>query len=131
MKKRAMKSIGIGVALGIFFYWQNNGLTLTEWVYEGGIPDAFDGYRILQVADLQNKVFGREQARLLQKMEDAEPDCIVITGDLLDRNRTDVEGALQFVRAAKKIAPVYFVSGNHEHQSGNGIHWKKGFCGKM
>ena len=37
MKKRAMKSIGIGVALGIFFYWQNNGLTLTEWVYEGGI----------------------------------------------------------------------------------------------
>ena len=30
MKKRAMKSIGIGVALGIFFYWQNNGLTLAE-----------------------------------------------------------------------------------------------------
>ena len=118
MKKRVIKSIGIGVALGIFFYWQNNGLTLTEWIYEGGVPKAFDGYRILQVADLQNKVFGREQARLLRKMENAEPDCIVITGDLLDRNRTDVEGALQFVRAAKKIAPVYFVSGNHEHQSG-------------
>lgn len=118
MKRRIVKSLGIGVALGIFFYWQNNGLMLTEWTYEGDVPSAFNGYRILQVADLQNKVFGREQEPLLKKMEDAKPDLIVITGDLLDRNRTDVEGAVRFVREAKKIAPIYFVSGNHEHQSG-------------
>lgn len=118
MKKGILKSLGIGAALGIFFYWQNNSLMLTEWEYEGDVPPAFDGYRILQAADLQNKVFGREQEPLLQKMEAAKPDIIVITGDLLDRNRTDVEGALCFLREAKKIAPVYFVSGNHEHQSG-------------
>lgn len=118
MKKGYMKFLGIGAMLGIFFYWQNNGLMLTEWIYEGDVPSAFDGYKILQVADLQNKVFGREQLPLLREIENAAPDCIVITGDLLDRNRTDVEEALYFLREAKKIAPVYFVTGNHEHQSG-------------
>lgn len=118
MRIGTIKSLGIGALLSIFFYWQNNSLMLTEWEYEGDVPPAFNGYKILQIADLQNKVFGREQSRLLRKIEKADPDCIVITGDLLDRNRTNVEKALYFLRAVKKIAPVYFVSGNHEIQSG-------------
>lgn len=118
MKKRIMKPLLLGAALGVFLYWQDNGLMLTELEYEGDVPSAFDGYRILQVADLQNKTFGQAQKPLLRRIEDAAPDMIAITGDLLDRNRTDVESAVFFVREAKKIAPVYFVSGNHEHQSG-------------
>lgn len=117
MKKRIMKLLAAGAAMSVFFYWQNNGLMLTELEYAGNVPTAFDGYRILQVSDLQNKMFGRMQEPLLRKMQEAAPDMIVITGDLLDRNRTDVDGAIYFVREAKKIAPVYFVSGNHEHQS--------------
>lgn len=118
MKKRTAKALGFGIAMGVFFYWQNNGLVLTELTYKGNVPDVFDGYKILQVADLQNKVFGQEQSKLLRKMEEAAPDIIVVTGDLLDRNRTDVGEAVSFLQAAKKIAPIYFVSGNHEHQSG-------------
>lgn len=115
---RTLSYMGAGLAAGTFFYWQNNGLMLTEQTFRGEVPAAFDGYRILQVADLQNKVFGREQKPLLRKMKVAVPDLIVCTGDLLDRNRTDVAGALRFLRAAKRIAPVYFVTGNHEYQSG-------------
>ena len=74
----------------------------------------------MQVSDLQNKVFGREQRPLLKKIHESAPDIIVITGDLLDRHegRTDVDSAMEFVHEIVKIAPVYFVSGNHEHQSG-------------
>lgn len=118
MKKRIVKRLAAGAAVGVFLYWQNNGLMLTELEYKGNVPSPFDGYRILQVSDLQNKTFGRSQEPLLRKMSEAGPDIIVITGDLLDRNRTDLESAVYFVREAKKIAPVYFVSGNHEHQSG-------------
>ena len=39
---------------------------------------------------------------------------IVITGDLIDSRHTDIEIALEFARHAIKLAPVYYVSGNHE-----------------
>ncbi len=117
-RKKTIGCISVGLLLGMFFYWQNNGLLLTSMTVLGDIPKAFDGYKILQVSDLQNKVFGKEQEPLLRKMEASAPDIIVITGDLLDRNRTDVETAMDFIRQAVQIAPVFFVSGNHEHQSG-------------
>lgn len=118
MKHKKMAAIGFFLLSGFFLYWQNNGLQLTKMTYRGEIPQAFDGYKILQVADLQNKTFGRANQPLLKKMRQAAPDCIVMTGDLLDRNRTDPEAAMAFVREAAQIAPIYFVSGNHEHQSG-------------
>lgn len=117
-QKRTIGCICGGLLLGAFFYWQNNGLMLTKMTYRGDIPVGFDGYRILQVADLQNKVFGREQEPLLRMIERSAPDIIVLTGDLLDRNRTDVDTAMGLIRRIVTMAPVYFVSGNHEHQSG-------------
>ena len=120
MKKRTLGCICGGLLLGAFLYWQNNGLILTKMTYRGEIPAGFDGYKILQIADLQNKVFGRRQEPLLRKIEQSCPDIIVISGDLVDRheNRTDVDGAMEFIHALVTYAPVYFVSGNHEHQSG-------------
>lgn len=117
-QKRTIGCICGGLLLGAFLYWQNNGLMLTKMTYRGDIPAGFDGYRILQVADLQNKVFGREQEPLLRMIERSAPDIIVLTGDLLDRNRTDVDTAMGLIRRIVTMAPVYFVSGNHEHQSG-------------
>lgn len=118
--KKTIGCICGGLLLAAFLYWQDNGLMLTKMTYEGDVPKAFDGYKILQVADLQNKVFGRNQAPLLQKINASSPDIIVITGDLLDRHegRTDVDGAMDFIQEIVHTAPVYFVSGNHEHQSG-------------
>lgn len=109
-----------GLLLAGFLYWQDNGLMLTKMTYKGDIPASFDGYKILQIADLQNKEFGKGQNRLLKKINASSPDIIVITGDLLDRHegRTNVESALDFIHDITEIAPVYFVSGNHEHQSG-------------
>ncbi len=118
--KRTLGCICAGLLLGAFLYWQDNGLMLTKMTYSGDVPKAFDGYKILQVADLQNKVFAKEQKPLLRMIEQSAPDIIVLTGDLLDRHegRTDVDSAMAFVEEILDIAPVYFVSGNHEHQSG-------------
>ena len=118
--KKTIGCICGGLLLAAFLYWQDNGLMLTKMTYEGDVPKAFDGYKILQVADLQNKVFARDQAPLLKKINASSPDIIVITGDLLDRHegRTDVDSAMGFIQEITNIAPVYFVSGNHEHQSG-------------
>lgn len=116
------KTIGCvcAVLLTAFLYWQDNGLMMTKMTYAGDIPQNFNGYKIMHVSDLQNKVFGRNQKPLLKKIKASAPDIIVFTGDLLDRhqNRTDVDSAMAFIHEIVKAAPVYFVSGNHEHRSG-------------
>ena len=40
---------------------------------------------------------------------------IVLTGDLVDSNRPDVDTALELVSAIADLAPVYFVTGNHDN----------------
>ncbi len=42
------------------------------------------------------------------------PDIIVITGDMIDSRNTKVDAALSFAEQAVKIAPCYYVTGNHE-----------------
>ena len=78
------------------------------------LPQSFDGFRIAHVSDLHNEEFGTGNIRLLAAIRAENPDIIVVTGDLLDSYHTDLEKAAAFMEEAVKIAPCYFVPGNHE-----------------
>lgn len=78
------------------------------------VPEGFAGFRIAQISDLHNTEFGTGNQDLLRRIAETEPEIIVITGDLVDSRRTDKKVAVDFVRAARKIAPVYYANGNHE-----------------
>ncbi len=78
------------------------------------LPAAFDGAKIAQISDLHNASFGQDNQTLLELLRQTNPDIIAITGDLIDSRRTDVEVAARFVEQAVQIAPVYYVTGNHE-----------------
>ena len=91
--------------------WGNTALEVNEWhIQSDRLPESFDGFRIAQVSDLHNT----KNDALLPLLEKAEPDVIVLTGDLIDSRDTDVAAALDFVRDAVKLAPCCYVSGNHE-----------------
>lgn len=110
---------GIVAAAGVACYRENNGLCTTRLFYwNDRLPAAFDGFCIAQVADLHDKRFGPGQAGLLSALRAVNPDCIVMTGDLIDRRRKGGGPAAEFIRGAVQIAPVYFVTGNHENWSG-------------
>ncbi len=117
-RKRMKKCIwifGISICLLLFFFWQNNALVTSQYVFETDkIGEDLDGYRIVQISDLHNKRFGKNQKRLLEKIKVCNPDLIVVTGDLVDSNHTDMEKAMEFIRGAVLMAPVYYVMGNHE-----------------
>ena len=103
------------VALVIWIAWGNTALELNTYTISSSkLPQSFDGYRIAHVSDLHNAEMGKENGKLLTMLRDAGPDMIAITGDLIDSRNTDIEVALQFVREAVKIAPCYYVTGNHE-----------------
>ena len=95
--------------------WGNTALEINEYqIKSDKIPDVFHGFRIAQISDLHNAEMGEENSKLLEMLVDAEPDIIVITGDIIDSYHTDVEVSLQFVEKAVEIAPCYYVTGNHE-----------------
>ena len=98
-----------------FFRWQNDSIQVErfECVSEK-IPAAFDGFVVVCVADLHEKEFGPNNARLFAKIRAANPNVIAISGDLLIDPPLNAEFARRFVAEAAKIAPVYYVSGNHE-----------------
>lgn len=113
--KKILLGLAIIILLSIWILWGNRAIQITEYeVKSSKIPEGFDGFTIVQISDLHNTEFGEGQEVLLSKIEKCEPDMIAVTGDLIDSNRTDVDIAMEFIEGAVKLAPVYFVTGNHE-----------------
>ena len=107
--------IALIILLALFLRWSNKALVLTRYnYYNQKIGDGLDGLVITQVSDLQSEYFGRGQKNIMDMVVRTCPDIIVYTGDLLDRNHTDYEAALTLMKGLKKIAPVFYINGNHE-----------------
>lgn len=70
--------------------------------------------RIVQISDLHNAVFGDQNQNLIQRITEQEPDIIVMTGDMLNRNDDNTQIVSDLITDLCQIAPVYFGYGNHE-----------------
>lgn len=122
MAKKKVKNIAVLVGLGVFLVaiiiwvaWGNKALELNPYTISSDeLPDSFNGFRIAQVSDLHNAEMGKDNEKLISMLKDASPDIIVITGDLIDSRNTKVNVALSFAEQAVKIAPCYYITGNHE-----------------
>ena len=103
------------VVISVWIIQDNTNLEITEYyVTSSEIPDSFDCFEIAQISDLHNAEFGDENKDLLVLLSQIKPDVIALTGDLIDSRQTDIEIALDFAGKAAQIAPVYYVTGNHE-----------------
>ena len=98
--------------------WENHAVrSNTVEVASEKLPAAFNGFTIVQISDLHNARFGKDQEKLVALLKAAQPDLIAITGDLIDKRRPGMQNALRFVERAVAIAPVFYVTGNHEAKS--------------
>ena len=121
MKKKTRRWIAAIAAaavlslLGWALVWGNTALVTADvLVCSNGIPEAFDAYRIVQISDLHDAQIGENNEKLIAMTAETEPDCIVLTGDFVDSSRFHPELSLSVAESLVKIAPVYYVSGNHE-----------------
>ena len=102
-------------ALMGYFLYNNYHLVTTEYEYSSfEVPAELDGYTIVQISDLHNQTFGLDESYLLDKIKEADPDIIVVTGDAVDITHTNYKPTEIFFEGAVKIAPVYYITGNHE-----------------
>ena len=118
-KKRNIILLAICIAvlliLAIWTIWGNSALEMNTYtILSNRLPEAFDGYRIAHISDLHNAEMGNKNENLILMLKEAQPDIIAITGDIIDSRNTNIEIALQFSEEAIKIAPCYYVTGNHE-----------------
>ena len=78
------------------------------------VPKSFDGFKIVQLSDLHSKEFGRNNRRLIGKIDSIDPDIIVMTGDMV--NVTDDQFNV-FISTSNELAKkykIYYIIGNHE-----------------
>lgn len=119
MRNTAVKITAVIFLILSFFtayiLWSDKALTIREFqIKNEDIPLEFNGFRIVQVSDLHNATFGNNNNKLLEMIKETKPDVIAITGDIVDSRRTNKDVALSFLKEALLIAPVYYVTGNHE-----------------
>ena len=101
--------------LGCLLVYENKNIELNTFeIMSEDLPAEFDGYCIAHISDFHNTKFGKDNAKLINMLKEADPDIIAITGDIIDSRRTDIDVSFTFVEEILKIAPCYYVTGNHE-----------------
>lgn len=74
-------------------------------------------YKLVLLADLHNKTYGNDNAKLLAAVDKVEPDMILCAGDIMTtkpKYSLDVASSLMKKLSAKY--PVYYGIGNHEYR---------------
>lgn len=84
------------------------------------IPEAFDGFRIVQLSDIHvgptiKKDFVEE---IVARANSLNPDMVVITGDLVDGSVDYLSADVNPLRYLEASYGKFFVTGNHEYYSG-------------
>ena len=106
----------IFLLLLLFFWYENHHLVISSYEYRNEkISEDLNHFRIVQISDLHNACFGRNNEKLIQKVLNLDPDLVVLTGDIVDSSHTDLSVAFELVNQIASICPVYYVTGNHEN----------------
>ncbi|MCL2037288.1 MAG: metallophosphoesterase [Oscillospiraceae bacterium] len=113
-KKRKIRWIARGliaalilIIVAAFF----NVAEITEYTI---VSDKIDeGFKIALITDLHCTSYGKEQQRLISSIKAGKPDIILLGGDIFHHHGERESGNI-LIAEAVKIAPVYFVPGNHE-----------------
>lgn len=69
------------------------------------------------LSDLHNKSYGRQNEKLLQRIQELNPDAVLVAGDMLTAQRGNKHRVtVEFMEQLAKMYPVYYGMGNHEHR---------------
>ncbi|WP_242927847.1 metallophosphoesterase [Pontibacter vulgaris] len=88
------------------------------------LPQAFDGYKMLQISDLHTGSFTstaplKEAVKLINKQE---ADLVFFTGDLVNNMAVELTDHLDTLKEIKAKEGVYSILGNHDY--GDYVTWE-------
>ncbi|MFD1705956.1 metallophosphoesterase [Siminovitchia sediminis] len=107
------------IGLVIYILWDNNRIVVRkENIVLDHLPEQLQGFSILQISDLHEKEFGKNNKRLIEQINSLEYDAIVFTGDMLDGAESDnYEYFYSLIEGIHNKELALFVYGNSDPPS--------------
>lgn len=93
-------------------------MTIKKYIINTNKINAEQSIKIVLITDLHSHIYGENQSKIANLISKQKPDLIALSGDIAD-DVVPIEGTEQFLKAIDGIAPVYYVTGNHEFWSNN------------
>lgn len=78
-----------------------------------GLPEDFEGYKILHISDLQGKNFGQDQSALNRIIGNLSYDAVLITGDMIGEGG-DPSAFYSLLDILNPRKPIYFIAGDND-----------------
>lgn len=109
------------IATGLIIYtaWENNRVTVAEQsVFVEELASSLDDFTIVQVSDLHEKEFGRNQQKLINAINAIDYDVLVFTGDMLDGiESTNYQPFYSLLEGINNKEYAWFIPGNTDPES--------------
>lgn len=100
------------------YSYNTNEIEILSYIIENDkIPPEFNDFNIVQISDLHSKSFGKNNKKLLEKIDSLNPDAIFITGDLVDGDSKNYYVALDLIDKLCEKYKVFHIIGNHEQKA--------------
>ena len=89
-----------------------NYIVVREYTADTGKSET--SFRAAVISDLHDHRFGGDNEKLAEKIREADPDVIIMDGDMLNAESEDASVPLEMIGLLKDTAPIYYALGNHE-----------------
>ena len=109
--------VSVAMLYGLLCGWKQLTIKNVDLTFDN-LPAEFEGYRIAHLSDLHVGSYGSNVAfleKVVQRVNDEEPDLVVFTGDLINTTPTEIfpfEQTLSHLRAKDGVMAVM---GNHDY----------------
>ena len=95
-----------------------NTISTKNYKIETPLLEEQGSVKIVLISDLHSVIYGKDQTILIDMVKNVKPDLILLSGDIFD-DIDPMAGTQLLLNGISSIAPVYYVTGNHEYWSHN------------
>ncbi|MDF2539700.1 MAG: hypothetical protein K0S76_2721 [Herbinix sp.] len=107
---------GLFILIALWAMIEQNLLTTTKFtITNKKLGKDFDPTSIVVLSDLHNHTFGKNNKRLVSKIERLSPDFIIVAGDMANKDQGCIpSNAYSLMELLAKKYKIYYALGNHE-----------------
>lgn len=123
IKRSALISIFASIIVFLILWWGaiigRREIQVVRFAVESPkIPSGFNGYKIVQISDLHVGTWGKDTtfiSKFVDEINYLKPNVIFFTGDIVNRNSSELKPFLNVLKRLKATDGIYSVMGNHDY----------------
>jgi len=101
--------------MSALIYFDNTLIKVSSYkIKSDKIPKGFNKFKIVHLSDLHSYGFKNYNIQLIKKINNENPNIIIMTGDMVNKYDTNFEKFLNLSEVLSKKYDIYYILGNHE-----------------